>query len=250
MKVKIYTFPYKQPHFISMQYASLSKFLKDDDYEYIILNNSVPDANEKILKEICNKLKLKCIDVEPNLRGSIFSFYQWIFSEYIQNDSGGLSVLIQPDIFLIREFSINDFMNGYDIAGVPVRSGNIMYLHFGFIIFNLDQLPNKDKMNILGGIVEGQGTEVGGNLYYWFKDNPGVRIRYIEHSGQICLQNTNLHLLPQEILSQYDNEYKFSIYEKNLLHYGRGSNWEGKSEEFHKNKTACMENLLKIGFLP
>jgi hypothetical protein len=144
---------------------------------------------------------------------------------------------------MIREIFISDYMNGYDIAGIPESRGYVSYLHPSLIFFNVDTLPNKDDMNLFGGNVEGFDTDIGGHLYYWLESNKGLRVRNIISSGQICSANKNLILLPKEM---EDNDYQFEILDKTFIHHGAGSRWDGKGDEFYKNKGNCLENFLKV----
>jgi hypothetical protein len=53
------------------------------------------------------------------------------------------------------------------------------------------------------------------------------------------------HCLPKEILVEDNEDYRFEIYEKTFLHYGRGSNWDNQSEEYHRNKTLLLEKFVQ-----
>lgn len=64
-KVKIYTWADKAPEFIYRQYETIKKFVKDEDWEFIVFNNTpctILDRQREI-KRICKELGIKCLDV-------------------------------------------------------------------------------------------------------------------------------------------------------------------------------------------
>lgn len=247
-KVKIYVNANKRLDFIPLQQKSFLRFLKDD-FEYIIFNNADTKENNLAIKELCKELGIKCIDVEGNdhRHPTYAGTYpvQWSFHKYIKQETDIIAVMLDSDIFMIKEFSVNDYMNGFDVAAIP-QFRHVTYLHIGIMFFNMDTLPNKDDMNFMHGKIEGALTDGGGYLYYWLKDNPGLRVRYIVTNGIICSKNNNLQFLPAELVKDYIDDYQFGVIEKTFLHYRRGSNWDRRSEEFHKNKTILLKRLLKI----
>jgi hypothetical protein len=101
-------------------------------------------------------------------------------------------------------------------------------------------LPQKNTLNFYCGNIDGAGLDVGGMLYNYFQAHPEVKIRYIPHTSHISPENGNMHCLPRAIQEIYKSEYKLEMIAEAILHYGAGSNWNLKPEEFHNRKT----NLL------
>jgi hypothetical protein len=248
MKVHIYTFAYNRPEFISMQHRMFVKFLRDE-FDYVVFNNAIEKNMEVKIKEECEKLGIQCIDVDerrpqhPSHAHS--SVLQWAFHKYIKHQTNSLSVILDCDIFMIKDFSVNDYMNGYDVAGA-IQKRHITYLFPGLMFFNLKTLPNKDDIDFWCGDIEGARADTGGKLYYWIKDNPNLKIRYMTTNGLICLKNNNLQFIPKNLIQEYDEDYQFGVIEKTFLHYRKGSNWNSKSNEFHKKKTIFLEKFLTI----
>jgi hypothetical protein len=246
MKVKIYTMAYNRPDFIPLQQMAFSSFLKDD-FDFTVFNNSATENDGSRIKDSCSQLGIKCIDVEERTQktagNSHATALEWSFHKYIKYNENTISIIIDSDMFLIQEFSANEYLNCYDLAAVPQSRGYVNYLSPELMFFNIDALPDKDHMEFTGGIVEGFPVDIGGRLYYWLGKNKDLKIRYIVHSGQICSENDNLVLVPREMENYQD--YRFDILDKAFLHYGAGSNWNYKSEEYHKNKTDCLEKFLK-----
>jgi hypothetical protein len=213
MKVKIYTIAYNRPEFIPLQQMTFLKFLKDD-FEYIVINSAVTESNDLEIKETCKQLGIMYIDCDTEKRRLGDAAYQWTFDNYMKYDANTIVALLDSDMFMISEFSISDYMNGYDVAGIPESRGYVSYLHPRLTFFNMDTLPNKDDMNLFGGNVEGFITDIGGHLYYWLENNKGLRVRKILSSGQICSANNNLILLPEKMEA---NDYQFEIIEKTYV---------------------------------
>jgi hypothetical protein len=248
MKVKIYTHAYNRPDFIPLQQRNFSSLFKDD-FEYIVFNNAVDKNNDLKIKEVCEQIGVRCIDIEkrklehPSI--SHAAAIDWSFHEYIKHDTNTIAVILDSDMFMINEFSIIDYLYGYDIAAI-IQNRHITYLGPAIMFFNLDTLPNKNEMSFMCGDIEGARADVGGRLYYWLKNNPELKIRYMSTNGIICLKNNNLQFIPKNLIQEYDEDYQFGVIEKTFLHYRKGSNWNSKSNEFHKKKTIFLERFLTI----
>jgi hypothetical protein len=147
-------------------------------------------------------------------------------------------------MFLIRDFSISSYIDGHDIAGCKQLREHVRYLWNGILFMNMATIPDSDQMNFMCGTVEGVNVDVGGYLYYWLKEHPGLRIRNIQHTSHIFSGNNNLECLPTEILKEYNEDFRFEIYEKAFLHYGRGSNWDKMGRNHHREKTRLLRKLV------
>lgn len=247
MKVKIYTYADKRPDFIELQLKTLNFFL-EDDFEYIVFNNGSNDNLRNQIQYMCKILRIKQIYVEnPKHREpTIACAYpiQWSFHELIKHDSGCISCIIDSDMFLLKPFSIEKCMTDYSIAAVEQVRGHVTYLWNGIIFMNIDELPNKENMNFMFGNIEGENTDVGGHLYYWLKENPELKRKNIHNTSHICAERNNLECLPQKIVERYDSSFKYELYEHAFLHYGRGSNWDSQSADYHKRKTELLYYFL------
>ncbi|WP_209125696.1 hypothetical protein [Alkalihalobacillus sp. BA299] len=240
MKVKIYTFSYNRPDFIPLQFKSIKNFIKED-YEYIVFNDGKNNSIRNKIKENCDNLGVKHIithftDIKSPSEAHAY-LLQWAFHNIIIHDKQCICCLIDPDMFFITETSIEKYLNGYDLAGIPQYRRHVKYLYPNILFLKMDNLPNKENINFMNGLVEGEKTDTGGFLYYWLKQNKRLKIKYIQHTSHIYSKNNNMHCLPDEIKREYNDDYRFDIIDKMILHYGRGSNWDKKDTSFHINKT-------------
>lgn len=249
MRVKIYTYAYNRPEFILLQHMTFSQLLRDD-FEYIVFNNAKTDEDSALTAETCRKLGVKCIVTEGSNHStanySHATALNWSFHNHIKKDKSTISVILDFDMFLTKVFSINDYLRGYDLSAVAQSRGHVNYLWPGIMFFNMDTLPERDSINFMGDRIEGFSVDVGGHFYYWLKNNPGLRIRTLVQSGMIDEKNNNMHYLPREIHHEYQTAFKFEMYTRAFLHYGRGSNWDWQSASYHQNKTSCLEKLLTL----
>lgn len=249
MRVKIYTYAYNRPEFISLQLMTFTQLLQDD-FEYIVFNNAKKDEDIVQTAEVCQKLGVKWIKVEEcnhsTANYSHATALNWSFHNHIKGDKGTISVILDFDMFLTKVFSINEYLRGYDLSAVAQGRGHVNYLWPGIMFFNMDTLPNQDSIDFMCDRIEGFPVDVGGHLYYWLKNNPDLRIRTLVQSGTICEEHHNMHYLPTEIHHEYQPEFKFEMYTRAFLHYGRGSNWDWQSAAYHQDKNRCLEKFLAL----
>ena len=259
MKVKIYTFPDKRPDFIKFQKKTIDKFLKDD-YEYIIVNNGSSDVLRKEIHDICIDNGINHIYVEnPNhMDPNIACAYpiNQILDKYIklEKESNTISVIIDSDMFFISDFSIVDFIGDNEIAALPQSRGDVNYIWNGIVFINHSKVIDIESFDFGYQFINGHGTDVGGNMYFYFKEHPYCKMRHVIHTSHIKSESNNLDSLPDDILKIYDDSFCFEIIEKCILHYGRGSNWDNMVADYHKRKTillhtfinGCLENKIKV----
>ncbi len=248
MKIKLYTYADRRPDFIELQYRSLKHYLKND-FELIVFNNCSifhPFRRQEIRNE-CKRLSLQCLEVKqnhsnPNMACAVP--IQWSFDTIIKYDKG-ISCIIDSDMFLVSPFDIEKHMKNFDFAAVKQIREHVNYLWNGLMFFDLRTLPDKDSMNFMCGKVEGQAVDVGGLLYYWLKKNPDLRLRNILHTSHIYSTNQNMDCLPKEIREKYEEDFRFEIYDRAFLHYGRGSNWDKMDKGYHDRKTKLLHFFVE-----
>jgi len=148
----IITHYFNRPDFIALQYKTFKQFLHDD-YEYIIFNDAQDLALEHQINDVCKSLGIRCIRVPQTGRSrpaNSPTTSSWRHSqaiEYSMNKVGfkhdGLVMMIDSDMFLIKDFSVKDFLQDSDIAGIrQVREG-MTYLWPGLIFFRMNKLHIK-----------------------------------------------------------------------------------------------------------
>ncbi len=235
MKVRIHAYADSRPEFIPWQLWSFTRFLTDD-FEYIVFNNAATKSDERKINEICAELGIPSVEM-PERNGNGGPSYgralQWSFHGWIKNETGALAALVKPDLFLTGPFSIVDYLKGFDAAGIPQRKGPISYLAADLFFFNLDTLPGKDEISFLDALIDGIPVEAGGGLHYWLHNHPDLRLRPIEVRIKNYRNSTGI------------DYYIFKSYQEVLLHYGVDCCWDRASDEYHRDKTAFLGELLQ-----
>lgn len=248
-KVKIYTWADKAPELLYRQYETIKKFVKDDDWEFIVFNN-VPATirdRQKRIKQICKELEIKCLDVR--FRTLISGAAQicawgifWAYHRFFRWEKDTIHVIFDSDMFFIKDFSFNEYLGDNDICAIHQRRGDIEYLWNGIVIMRGGNLPDKNHFDYRLGTINGERTDVGGRLYYWMQRNPGLKIKYMKQINQLGLSDAMM--LPEKLRSTYKLEYGFQLIESAVLHYRAGSNWNKRSKDFVDEKMDYLNNLL------
>jgi hypothetical protein len=220
-KIKIYTYSHNRPDFIQLQYESIKRHVKDD-YEFIVFNNERPGGDggyveSKIseINKICEDIGVECIRVQldPELKylngikmfegdsylngnnACAYSF-TWGWKNYIaKNDC--LSVVIDSDMFFIRDINLNEEMEGHNFAFVPSyryleqykgpeNPGKLAFKYpwNGIVFAKPHELPNPETVSWGCGQVEGIAVDVGGEAYMYLERNKEqIKERYIDQWG-------------------------------------------------------------------
>lgn len=249
-KVKIYTWADKAPEFIYKQHETINRFVKDENFEFIVFNNTPFTAinRQRKIKKICEELKIKCLDVRFRSFISGASYITgwgilWAFHRFFRRDKDTIHVVFDSDMFFINDFNFNEYLADNDICAIHQRRGAIEYLWNGFVIMKGAELPDKNHFDYRLGTVEGERTDTGGKTYYWLKRNPNLKIKYMMHTGHVDVSKTEM--LPEKFREAYKPEYCFQFIENAVIHYRAGSNWEKRSNDFVDTKKAYFNALLE-----
>ncbi len=202
-KVLIVTHSYNQPEFIEWQVASFKKFLKDD-YEYVVFNDASDEKLKNKIEETCAQLQVPCYRIPQELHGelplSACSERHCDGIQYSLDHSGfdhkGIVAIIDSDMFLIKPFSIENYLHGYEIAGPCLWGSYISWIHkkeaeyIGYLwpiiaFINMETLPNKNSLHFQNGVIDGFSLDTGAFSYYFFKENPEVNVRMMRKQFEI-----------------------------------------------------------------
>ena len=219
--IKVYTYSHNRPDFIAHQYASMKKYIKDD-FEFIVFNNErqggdpgsgySPERVQEIFR-VCEELGVQCIRVEldPELQfinghiqfqgdsfvngGSHACAYSftWGWKHYIsKNDC--ISVIIDSDMFFIKDISFSEMMSGYNFSYIPcyrhVRNyvneddrGEFAFSYpwNGFVIADIPNMPNPQELSWGLGVFNGYSADVGSEcMSYISKYKDQLEIKYLD----------------------------------------------------------------------
>ena len=220
--IKIYTYSHNRPDLIKPQYESIKKHVKDD-FEFIVFNNERAGSNpfsgyspERVQEifDVCTGLNIQCIrvDLDPELQfingyqqfaGDSFMgdgshacgyAFSWGWKHHIsKNDC--VSMIIDSDMFFIKDISIEDVMEDNNLAFIPSHrysskyqdeenrgSIALRYPWNGVVIADVPNMPNPSELKWGLGMVNGQACDVGGEGYKYLLDyQDQLKIKYIDH---------------------------------------------------------------------
>lgn len=280
-KVLIYTYSYNRPDFIEIQQRTFQKFLKDS-YEFVVFNDATDSYLYQQIHATCSRLNIHCIDIpqyihelpylyrlpreywnHPSVRNSNVVQYSL---DHFGFKHDGLLILLDSDLFLVKEFSFKEYMKEHALGGLyqSRREGQVLveYLWIGIAFLNLPKMPYKETIDFNCGEVANIPVDPGGHTYYYLQEHPDLPVRFFDNlvvsfancpsceEAQVgCVHNTEALELrgfdPQQIAfiqsGPLECEY---VLDGTFLHYRAGSNWNHRSQEFHARKTAIFKAYI------
>lgn len=281
-KVLIFTYSYNRPDFIEIQYKTFKKFLKDD-YEFVVFNDAADPELRKKINAMCNRLNIKCILIpqeihrqpylprlrredwnHPSVRNSNVVQYSL---DHLGFQHPGIVALFDSDLFLIKEFSIKEYLSGYDVAGLSQtkeKGGDkVEYLWIGLAFLNMATMPNHHTINFNCGEIKKIPVDAGGYTAKYLTNNPQVKWRKMNifyppllfcdscksSVSLVCVHNRDalkdFGFTDKEItfLHAGPTNCEFLI-DTIFFHYRAGSNWDYRSQEYHNQKTAILNAFM------
>ncbi len=281
-KVLIFTYSYNRADFIEIQHKTFKKFLKDD-YEFVVFNDASNRAKNRQIHRKCETLGIRCIDIpqeihnrpylyrvpgedynHPSVRNS--NVVQYSLDHYgFQHD--GIVALFDSDLFLVKNFSIKEFMKDSALAGAAQsrsRNGKTAdYLWIGLAFLDMSKMPDKRSISFNCGKVNGINVDAGGHTYWYLHNHPKVHVRYFNMLIWPFIRCPSCEQADVYPCLHSDEELKkhgCDIHQINFIHsgpmyceffqkahfyhYRAGSNWDYKSSEFHKQKTKRLYDYI------
>lgn len=241
---KIFSITYNRPDFIKVQKDSIDKFLKDE-HELIIVNNARQPEVRELITEECVKNNLRCIKTTVNAPEHLPGLHHALSLNSVWNSdvirNSGKAIIMDGDVFMVEPFSIEEYLYGYVMAGAKQKREKYHYLTPIVMLFDLDEMPDKETINWIGVHVNGVALDTGGGLYAYLESHPQIKenVRGMQFTHHITDYNNNLHVLPDSVQQYYKPEYVWELFTHSFLHYCRSSNWDNQSWQFHSEKTAA-----------
>lgn len=281
-EVLIITHSYNRPELIEWQARLFKKFLQDP-YRFVVFDDSQDPRITHAIREQCVRFGLGYYKIPQEIHDRPYlkrwSDEPWHSisvrcSNVIQYsldvvgfNHNGIVVIIDSDAFLVRPFSIEKWMEGYDLAGIPQhRDPNIEYLRNDLVFMDMRTLPNKRRLDFNCGKVDGVPVDTGGQLAVYLRENTSARVRYIcdmnfrltpDIHGILrprtdeFLDSAGFDKAQKRLLQNGVNDIDFICTDWPFLHYRGASNWARQSNEYHRTKTYLLvqyfEEILNTG---
>lgn len=275
-KMKVFTYNCNRPDFIEIQHETFSKFLKDD-YEFIVFNDARDPRHFDQISITCERLGIKHIPIpqeihnRPGFDCSVTEFSKRNCNvvryslETLGFDHDDIVALIDGDLFLVKEFSIRDYLKGYDLAGHLREGRPIKYLWIGLAFLDMARMPNKKTISFDCGWIDNMEVDSGGYSYHYLKNNPEAKVAYM---NELCLseyacQNyeikayDNIHTQSFEALKQLGYDPDMISFIKSgptdmelflngtFLHYAGSCNWARQSAGYHASKSQILNDYIE-----
>lgn len=251
-KVLIITHAHSRPDFIELQVKTFNHFLKHG-YEYVVFNDASNTDKREQIQQKCEELGIQCILIPQDIHAvpqttnkrhaeSIkFSFETLGFNQQRK------IVLIDSDMFLVKPFSVFDYMGDNDfVGGLKQRSNHETQIEFSgpsLVFINMANLENKETLNFNSGYVEDLACDVGGHTYYYFRNNPKTKTFFYQ------IKPTHLIANEEEIVQKWrygSKTYGMELHaDGNFLHYyAGGCNWPGYPAEYLNEKNHILNTYI------
>ena len=246
---KVFTYSFNNPKYLEYQSRCLKKFSLEP-FEFYCIDNSVDPYIRRRLNKVCadNGIRHE-INKKPDhsLPGtSHYSALQWSYNEFMQNNTG-LSLILDHDMFPVKPFSVSSELNGAQIAGIRQEREHVIYLHPSVIILDMDKLPNKHTINFNGQLVDGVAVDIGGQLGAYFRDNPNVKVNYM-NAHKV---DKSSDIIPEDLKINYRCDpnatdlHPFEIAEEKFLHTMLGSNWCYIDKQKFEARNSLIYSILE-----
>ena len=159
-------------------------------------------------------------------------------------------MVIDSDMFLIKPFSVLEYMKGYQLAGVPQSRGDkdtvVEYLWNGLVFMDMPHLPERRTIDFNCGRVKGFPVDVGGQTYHYIQKHQEVAVKFmgLDYLPAAAEQYHDSVALMLMQAGYTGNNMEFLI-NRHFLHYRGGTNWDQKSPHSHAQKWSVFKNALK-----
>ena len=272
MTTQIFTSVVNRPDFVETQYRLFKTFLKDEDWQFNVVDDSMEESITEEFKSVCDIYGIKYYRKPQNpnkkfdnpLAGARHATetIQWTYDTIIKEKHDEDMVLFcDSDMFLLDEFSIEEYIKDEVIAGALQVRGPIEYIWNGIMFFNMSEITKIDPdLNFSDGDVEGNMTDIGGHLYYWFLEN-NVKFKNVNEGGTTpddCAEYPDeyngINLIfdnNDDMWTKPEGGFRFELHlENKFLHYRAGTNWHTQSswktkEDPIRKKAEVFNQIIK-----
>jgi len=218
-KIKIFTLADHRPDLIEIQNNSIKKYVKDENWEHIVLNNAINSNDHvrnskgkpanvlernQLIKEICRSVGSTNIDIKleekfritnnnVNFTDTVYKdgitatsyALNWTWDNFITEEyKNCINVIIDSDMFFMNDININDLMRNHNFAFIPQYRGDaqeVFYAWNGIIFVKPDQIINPKEFDFDWGTILGQRTDIGGYSHFYFeKYKNQLKILFLE----------------------------------------------------------------------
>lgn len=241
--LNIYTIVSNRCDLLELQLRSFSKNLAEE-FEFTVINNGM-SLNEESFRATVQetvRLDLRGINVVPkepykNMTQACGQGVEWTWQNVISKQTGNV-LLMHHDMFLVKPAVLTDYIKDVPLAFVPQsRPGVPVHLWEGFVLADLDKLPDYGSIDWGFGKIGNTIVDVGGKSHYWFEAHPEVKY--------LGIQPVHTEDTPEVDFHPSRFEYLHFNNDPLVLHYRAASDWMNLGEEYHEKKTSWLRKQLQ-----
>lgn len=204
-------------------------------FHYVVFSDARPELmdtlhgkqSDKLIQNTCERLGVEHIAIPQEIHNGDMRVGTWKHMDCLDwavRNYGDIRKydyvwISDSDTFLMEDFDIEEYMAGYDFAGMPIFSGHVKYYRPQLIIYPtpVHDIFIKYRMRT-DYFIEGEQPDGCGSLYLMFKEHPYLKIRQIMET--YCKRDTNIltHIpinatTHQHVLSYRESMLKEGIHE-------------------------------------
>ena len=250
--LNIFTIVSSRLDLLELQFYSFKTFVKMPFKLHVVDNSDRHDLKEQF-KHFCDNNNLNYISTSSNSpHGAGFKHadcLNFIWQNYILKNLYNYVMICDSDIFCIKPLVIEDIFENKYIIAAPMQHRRNKYFWIGPTVcfFDMSKLINKEEFKWDAGVwIDGVALDTGGQNYFYMEQYPHIKtkVKNLKPTHHLNDINKNKHCLPAEYQELYKDEYSIEFFSNYFLHYARGSNWDGASENYHSDKTKYVSNFI------
>lgn len=237
--IEIYSINYNRPDLIGYQYDSIIKFVQND-YEFIIIDNSTVDEIKSEIQSKCQTLGLKYIDAENKTNYEAFTHGQaraYGLSQFVseaKKSKFSELLLIDQDVFFCSDFKyLRESLSKYALGGVKQVRESLEFIHAGILYINKELFDGLETLNLSGDVEEngvlnpdlnGISVDIGGRTHKYVMSNK-EKVLFIDKYVNLLIETPDT---------------KTQVF----YHMSRGIAWYANYNILNQKRIGIIENFL------
>jgi len=248
MKINIIVSGFNKPDFVLSQFRLLEQFL-EEDFDYYLYDNSIDSKIESEFKKVCKEVGAKYIKVPQKIHvhgqdvcTRCGGACDWAIKHNMENHKTEYAILLDADMFPIKNFSVLSEMGDNDLLGIAQgvaygydeRLESVVYFTNQLFIMKFENLPNFAYVKKFLPVTEATGkpkycprTDCGGWLHFYLEDNPSVKWDVLNtgtlHSNTVGPETVDQWTALEEM--NFD-ELLHNYYKEEIDIFSKYSSWE------------------------
>lgn len=242
-KVSIYVTHFNRLELLNSQYAALLNHCKDENFDYIVINNGVDIHTKKEIENFCETRKIKQIQIFNNDKIAMTAMnhkfaLQYCYDNYISKDQSYIRVVMDADIIPFEDFKFSELLGDNQMAGIQMDYGyeGDRYIASFISIFRQD-------VNIEIDLGKDMEFDSGLGTYHLVKK---YKTKFLDHTAPMRKREGDYVFKNKlEGSFEYSEDFGIQFIEKCFIHYYRGSGWDNGDPNYYDRKKRFVDHFLQ-----